>query len=147
MKTCSSCRRNLDESLFNFRNKSKGILQYHCKDCTRKEGQGQYSKSRTTIIAAAIRRNKGYNKRRQNFKDQFVCCLCQESFKHCLEFHHLDPATKSFDLGNSHNLGPKKFLQELAKCVCVCANCHRKIHWGVLDTSQLLPIDPSKVIL
>jgi len=44
-----------------------------------------------------------------------------------LEFHHLDPATKEFSLGGF--LGSlERARREAAKCVLVCANCHRARH-------------------
>jgi len=49
-----------------------------------------------------------------------------------LEFHHLDPKTKEF--GISTEGIPRRWDKveaELAKCVLLCANCHREIHAGV----------------
>lgn len=48
-----------------------------------------------------------------------------------LEFHHLDPHTKEF--GISTEGIPRrwdKIVAELAKCVLLCANCHREVHAG-----------------
>lgn len=47
-----------------------------------------------------------------------------------LEFHHLDPNTKSFQLDsrNLSNTSPSKLLEEVDKCILVCANCHRELH-------------------
>jgi len=28
-----------------------------------------------------------------------------------------------------HQKGRKTILEEIAKCICVCSNCHRKIHY------------------
>jgi 5-methylcytosine-specific restriction endonuclease McrA len=44
-----------------------------------------------------------------------------------LEFHHRDPHDKSFALGGFHG-GIDKGRREAAKCVLVCANCHRRRH-------------------
>lgn len=64
------------------------------------------------------------------------CCHCDETHLSCLEFHHLDPTQKDFQVSNRSNAWSRIAL-ELMKCVCVCANCHRKIHDGVLDTTNL----------
>ena len=47
-----------------------------------------------------------------------------------LEFHHLNPSEKSFQLDSRHlsNTSIKKLKEEADKCVLVCANCHREIH-------------------
>ena len=55
-----------------------------------------------------------------------------------LEFHHINPQDKIYGLstGNCHNL--KSDLQELQKCILVCANCHREIHDGFYSVQELL---------
>jgi hypothetical protein len=47
-----------------------------------------------------------------------------------LEFHHLDPFTKDFNISAAKSYGIEKFNKELEKCILVCANCHRQIHEG-----------------
>ena len=46
-----------------------------------------------------------------------------------LEFHHRDARDKSFTLGGFHG-AIAKARAEAAKCVLVCANCHRARHSG-----------------
>lgn len=49
-----------------------------------------------------------------------------------LEFHHLDPNQKDFQIsGTSKSFDNLK--QEADKCVLVCANCHREIHAGIIN--------------
>ena len=57
------------------------------------------------------------------------CCLC--GYNKCvgaLEFHHINPENKSYQLssGNCHKI--EDDLEEAKKCILVCANCHREIH-------------------
>jgi hypothetical protein len=62
------------------------------------------------------------------------CSLCDERAACCLTAHHRDRSEKEFDLGNylATGVSPARFLAELSKCVCVCFNCHAKIHAGLL---------------
>lgn len=56
-----------------------------------------------------------------------------------LEFHHIDPETKSYGLasmGTCHQL--EIDLNEIKKCILVCANCHREIHEGLYTKEELL---------
>jgi hypothetical protein len=49
-----------------------------------------------------------------------------------LEFHHLDPRTKEFSV--SMDGVPRSWIRveaEVAKCVLLCANCHRETHAGL----------------
>jgi len=49
-----------------------------------------------------------------------------------MQFHHLDPTTKEFDIysggGRTHSI--KKLKAEIEKCVIICANCHLEREWG-----------------
>ena len=67
------------------------------------------------------------------------CCLCgYNKTNAALEFHHINPEDKKYGIaanGNCHNL--KEDLEEVHKCLLVCANCHREIHDGVYDGVNL----------
>jgi hypothetical protein len=55
------------------------------------------------------------------------CTDCHERFSpECMDFDHLDPSTKRFDLARMTGRKRQDVLDEIAKCVLVCANCHRK---------------------
>ena len=65
-----------------------------------------------------------------------VCCgydRCQTA----LEFHHLDPTQKDYQISNSNNSSWAAVRNELPKTVLVCANCHREIHAGLIDSVSL----------
>lgn len=67
------------------------------------------------------------------------CCICGfNSFIEALEFHHVDPSTKKFGIGQSGSMTKAldKQLEEIRKCVLVCANCHRGIHGGYIDVPE-----------
>lgn len=64
------------------------------------------------------------------------CGIC--GYNKCtaaLEFHHINPANKSFSFGSimSRPRARTQIADELEKCVCLCSNCHKEIHAG---TSQ-----------
>lgn len=62
-----------------------------------------------------------------------ACCGCgMDSPVDALEFHHLDAKAKEFSI--SLDGVPRSWLRveaELAKCVLLCANCHRETHAGL----------------
>lgn len=46
-----------------------------------------------------------------------------------LEFHHLDPTKKDFNISSKgYTRSWERVREELDKCVMLCANCHREIH-------------------
>jgi acetylornithine/succinyldiaminopimelate/putrescine aminotransferase len=81
---------------------------------------------------------KRYRQQRQEMLDKFRaqgCVACGEMEPACIDAHHTDPKVKGFTLasGKTAGVAPGAFAEELAKCVPLCANCHRKLHAGVID--------------
>ena len=62
------------------------------------------------------------------------CYIC--NYDKCisaLDFHHLDPKEKDFNIGDSgKTLSFEKSKNEVDKCILVCSNCHREIHAGLI---------------
>ena len=44
------------------------------------------------------------------------------------DFHHLDPTEKEYSWSKLRLFSPDRRRFELAKCVVLCANCHRMRH-------------------
>lgn len=56
------------------------------------------------------------------------CFACGEKRIECLDFHHKDRKTKSFNIGlNWDSVSRERLEAEVAKCQVLCANCHRFI--------------------
>jgi RNase P subunit RPR2 len=45
-----------------------------------------------------------------------------------LDFHHVDPATKSFRIANNWANAWREIEAEVKKCVLLCKNCHAELH-------------------
>jgi len=80
-------------------------------------------------------------RRRRKVKEMLVaeaggaCALCGYG-RHlaALQFHHVDPSTKSFGLGvRGITRSLEKLRQEAAKCVLLCANCHAELEVGAVS--------------
>lgn len=80
-------------------------------------------------------------RRRRKVKEMLVaeaggaCALCGYARHPAgLQFHHLDPATKSFGLGvRGITRSLEKLRAEAAKCVLLCANCHAELEVGAVE--------------
>lgn len=47
-----------------------------------------------------------------------------------LEFHHINPSEKDFGIGQyGSSKSFEKMKQEVDKCILLCCNCHRELHW------------------
>lgn len=68
-----------------------------------------------------------------DYKSHLKCELCGENHPATLEFHHTDPGTKLLEVSVMISSAPKfskeKVLEEIGKCVVICSNCHKKLHW------------------
>src|SRR4051812_9434226 len=69
------------------------------------------------------------------------CRLCgYDRYPGALEFHHLDPAQKSFGLsvrGITRSL--RALREEASKCILLCSNCHAEVEAGVAPSRRALP--------
>lgn len=75
-----------------------------------------------------MRKSKDYLINKQILNDRKTkCVICGLTDKCCLEFHHIKDKQYSISQAVSH-LRQENFIKELDKCICVCANCHKKIH-------------------
>jgi hypothetical protein len=59
-----------------------------------------------------------------------ICVKCGESDRACLDWHHIDPSQKEYAIGFLLcNRSRESILEEMKKCICLCSNCHRKLHY------------------
>ncbi len=101
-----------------------------------KERQKAYAKKYYELNKArVIARGQAYNLKSKNraveYKGGKCSCCGYDKCLAALEFHHVDPKTKS---GNSTfwlKWPWHKARSELDACVLVCSNCHREIHAGL----------------
>lgn len=84
-------------------------------------------------------RSEAVSKRRREVKKKLVeeaggrCALCGfDQHPAALHFHHLDPSSKSFEIGEGGlTRGIERARAEAAKCVLLCSNCHAQVEVGV----------------
>lgn len=67
-----------------------------------------------------------------------ACIGCQRSGPQTLfDFHHWDARTKEFGISEDGTFRRwSSIAAELAKCVMLCANCHREVHAGVRELDE-----------
>jgi Zn finger protein HypA/HybF involved in hydrogenase expression len=78
------------------------------------------------------RKKKNTQERREfinEYKSKCSCSKCGETRPYVLDFHHIDPIQKSFDLGDASKHSIEKLKLELEKCITLCRNCHSEFHY------------------
>lgn len=65
------------------------------------------------------------------YKTHCECFICGENHIATLEFHHMNPEEKDTNISDMMRCAYsyKNLFKELEKCVCLCANCHKKLHY------------------
>ena len=82
---------------------------------------------------ATVDRNRRANAElRKTILAQFPCCLCGEPDHDLIDWHHVCPEEKLFDIKGALGTSHTKWWDEVMKCIPVCALCHRKIHTNKL---------------
>lgn len=140
MKTCSCCKKEFPIETFAFKNKALGKRNSMCNGCRQERQKLSYYKHHKTNLD----RVKSYKKENKEWffklKQTLQCCVCGESESACLDFHHIDSEEKEFDIASKVEASRKTVLEEINKCACLCANCHRKHHAGKLN-APLVKLD------
>lgn len=128
-KICKECYNN-DRAIYREMNREK----------TRQATRNWMNKNKDEILSRRRDKYPEKKKLRDAMKQTLVnlrggCCfVC--GYKKCLsalEFHHTDPTKKDFTV--SHNMKTEitqDILNEVNKCVILCANCHREVHQSII---------------
>jgi ribonuclease HI len=61
-----------------------------------------------------------------------ICVECGETEQVCLQFHHIDQSEKESNVCALAMRSKATSKRELEKCVVLCANCHLKVHAGLV---------------
>ena len=143
-KRCSGCHQDLPLSEFWKNRSSPDGLQAYCKACGKAKAR-EHQKANPKLYREISKRSWAKNREKRNATDRnrmhthfnFInslktnCAKCGDSRFYVLEFHHIDPSTKSFALGDGKKQHKSKedILKEVEKCVCLCKNCHKEFHY------------------
>lgn len=142
LNTCTMCRARKLRTSFNRNSLRKDGLQTICRECSAKRSH-EYYQSHTEEHRKATRKRRAekrqeFKRRIDEIKQRFGCRVCSESDVVCLEFHHIDPDGKDFDIAEAmaYEWAWERVFAEIRKCACLCANCHRKAHAGRFEVTE-----------
>lgn len=136
-KICNKCGRELPIEMFESEHlNGKIIIRNVCREC-RAEYRKKWRKENPEKYCAQATR-------RQNKQTEFLnslkkpCVICGEKEPVCIDFHHLNKEEKEFTIGKHRSRSKEWLLNEVSKCVCLCSNCHRKVHAGIINLEDYL---------
>ena len=126
-KICTKCGIEKPITEFNWRSKKDGTHRSECKVCHTAYMKQKYQEKKNQI---------------QDIKMQLKCAKCgYNEYPIALDFHHLDPSQKDEKVSRwvSNHYSIERALEEMKKCICLCANCHRVFHF--LEKEQNITIE------
>jgi hypothetical protein len=128
MKDCVKCGLSKNEDEFS-KNDYDNLSSW-CKSCKRERARQWYKDNKVAVN----KKQQQYRKERYqwfvDYKATLKCERCNENHPAVLDFHHIDPNAKEFTV--SDQVWTKKqevVMDEIKKCIVLCSNCHRKLHW------------------
>jgi hypothetical protein len=149
-KCCNSCGQKKELSEYSKNSNGRDGLDWYCRDCKKDKASKYYQdkirderkkespkKRKDRLLYSKIQKDK-FRQYIQDIKSR-GCCMCSEKTLQCLDFHHTNPKDKKYDISDmiSHNI--EKIIIEIQKCIVVCSNCHRKIHYGLIECPNVSP--------
>ena len=88
-----------------------------------------YEKNKTAVLAATKASVKKYKDQWREYKATLSCVKCGENHPATFDFHHIDSDTKEASVNKLiKNRAFKRAMEEVKKCLVLCANCHRIHH-------------------
>lgn len=71
------------------------------------------------------------------------CLVCAENTRGCLDAHHAFPENKDFSVFEARdgNYSKEELKAELDKCICLCKNCHYKVHLNKIKLEDYTDIE------
>lgn len=90
-----------------------------------------YRQNKQQYIDRNRKRRAELKKWIRDYKSDKCCEFCGEDHIACLDFHHKNSDTKERGVSSliARGAAKKTILAEIKKCIVLCANCHRKVHW------------------
>lgn len=126
MKRCSRCGGFKAEDEFYKDKRSKDGLTSECKSCNYKYSKAY--KQRTKDKQREYVKKNQIKKKAELYEYKKCCAKCGEERLYVIDFHHIDPSTKSFGISTNYVRPTAVILKEIKKCICLCKNCHYEFH-------------------
>jgi len=132
-KFCNGCQTDLprtDEFFASRHDRGDKQFQSLCRKCQKEYRKKHYNDNKQKYITKANLYTKSLIDWFNEIKKNLKCDNCSESRFWVLDFHHRDPKEKDIEVSTLVRKGNKqKILDEMAKCLVLCSNCHRDLHY------------------
>lgn len=133
MLICSKCKQEKPETEFTKDKSKRTGFCWWCKSCNAIRARDKSTPEHAARKRASAARYQTNKQQLDAWKSERGCCMCAENDAVCLDLHHLDPTQKEMNVSSVISRRTwDRVLTEIAKCVVICSNCHRKLHAGTV---------------
>ena len=99
-------------------------------DQYKRYGKAHYEKNKAAYVARAAEAKRKGREEWAVYKATLACVRCGENHPATLDFHHAIRLPNNRKVHKLVGAGMfKAALEEIKKCIVLCANCHRKHHY------------------
>ena len=136
---CNKC--GIDKPLTDFYadKKRKSGFCTICKECMKNSVRKRYWEKHEELLEYGRNHYLAYKTKQRQSDKQYrdkvqmlksPCIKCGESRPYVIEFHHINPKQKSFNICRKTSKSDFSIIEnEIKKCVCLCRNCHFEFHY------------------
>lgn len=126
-KKCYICQEVKQANEFSWKNKKQGIRNSMCLSCKREYSREHYQKNSEQYKKNLRRRRLGGLAWINEYKESYGCAVCEEDNPLVLQFHH-PFGEREQTVSSLAGCSIETIKKEIAKCIVLCANCHKKEH-------------------
>lgn len=131
-RTCTQCGSGFpaNTEFFHQTKRGKYGLEARCKNCRNESGKKWRKNNPEKMKEGQRNWNREVKQKCVVYKGG-KCSVC--GYVRCLaalDFHHIESKEKEFTLGQKSRRWGKSLREELDKCLLLCSNCHRELHYA-----------------
>lgn len=110
-------------------------MPYKDKEKQKEFQRNHYKKYKNKFKSRLSESRKRNKKDVDDYKNSCPCEMCGENELACKDLHHERDKDKGISWAVRY-WGPDRLKKELDKCIVLCVNCHRKLHWKDVKTRK-----------
>lgn len=134
-KKCPRCGQIKNVKNFNKNKARKDGLSSYCNECQKEYSKYHYNTNKQTYF----KKNYKYHKKKIEFINRYKqmcgCKLCGEKRYWVLDFHHQSKNKEFHVTSDGRSYSFDKVKEEIRKCIVLCSNCHRDLHYKEIKGS------------
>lgn len=128
MKTCTRCKLKKTGVAFSVNKSKAGGVSSYCKECNKQYLKNHYANNKPYYRKKRAMQSKMIREYIKEAKRNSSCTTCGESNPATIDFHH-NGNDKIITMARAKSYSLGKVKKEIDKCIKLCANCHRKLHF------------------